>query len=236
MATQMAAAVAGRSCPFCQAVMKPGEALVECNQCHTIHHEECWQEAGGCTTLGCSDATPSAPASVVSAQRRTSACAIWSLVLGILGLSLPAVICGHMGLSRIKRANGFLEGKGLAIAGLVLGYVALAITFLLVALAIPVVKSTSKRAEVMATHVSISALSTAVSMYQMDFGRLPPNLESLSDASNPRGYVYMNGAARDSWGNRFRYHQEANGNGFVITSSGPDKIFDTADDIVKSSL
>jgi hypothetical protein len=59
MATQMAATVVGRTCPFCQAVMKPGEAFVECSQCHTIHHEECWGEHGGCTTPGCQGAPQS---------------------------------------------------------------------------------------------------------------------------------------------------------------------------------
>jgi len=39
--------------------MKPGEAFVECNQCHTIHHEECWSEHGGCTTPGCQGAPQS---------------------------------------------------------------------------------------------------------------------------------------------------------------------------------
>ena len=43
-------------------------------------------------------------------QPKTSALAIWSLVLGILSLScfsilsaIPGVICGHKALSKIKR-------------------------------------------------------------------------------------------------------------------------------------
>ena len=63
--------------------------------------------------------------------RTTSGAAIASLILGILGFcggltSLPAVICGHLGLARIKRSNGTMGGGGMAVAGLILGYLALA--------------------------------------------------------------------------------------------------------------
>jgi hypothetical protein len=48
-------------------------------------------------------------------------------VFGILGLftgiaALPAVICGHTALTKINAAEGRLKGKGLAIAGLIMGY------------------------------------------------------------------------------------------------------------------
>jgi hypothetical protein len=79
---------------------------------------------------------------------KTSALAIWSLVLGILSLmcfsifaSIPGVICGHKALGRIKNSGGMLEGRGLAIAGLVTGYIGLAWAFfiipLMMAIAIP---------------------------------------------------------------------------------------------------
>jgi hypothetical protein len=66
--------------------------------------------------------------------------AVWSLILGIAGffacwaccgpiLSIPAVILGHISRVNIKRDPG-LGGKGLAIAGLVTGYVAIALFLL----------------------------------------------------------------------------------------------------------
>lgn len=62
---------------------------------------------------------------------RTARLAVWSLVLAIAGLVLigplggiPAVICGHIAVRRIKRSSGTLRGRGLAIAGLVVGYTA----------------------------------------------------------------------------------------------------------------
>jgi hypothetical protein len=67
---------------------------------------------------------------------RTSPLAIWSLVLGILGVvllvicigplfAIPAIICGHIAYSRIKRSGGALKGDGLALGGLITGYVCL---------------------------------------------------------------------------------------------------------------
>jgi len=81
-------------------------------------------------------------------QPKTAGLAIWSLVLGILSLTcfsilsaIPGVICGHMALSKIKQSSGALAGQGLAIAGLVTGYMGIlwAVVFLpmMLAIAIP---------------------------------------------------------------------------------------------------
>lgn len=71
---------------------------------------------------------------------RTSGTAIASLVCGILAWfmlpfigALAAVICGHVARSEIRREPpGTVDGDGLAIAGLILGYVQLALGALLV--------------------------------------------------------------------------------------------------------
>ncbi|MDB4816971.1 GYF domain-containing protein [bacterium] len=61
----------------------------------------------------------------------TSGLAIASMVCGILSIILcyvnaivgiPAVICGHMAMKRIKASQGQIAGKGMAIAGLICGY------------------------------------------------------------------------------------------------------------------
>lgn len=76
--------------------------------------------------------------------QKTSALAIWSLVLGILGLTcftiftgIPGLICGHMALSRIKRSGGTLGGQGLAIAGTIMGYMSLLVLPMLMIIAVP---------------------------------------------------------------------------------------------------
>ena len=50
----------------------------------------------------------------------TNGLAIAALVTGIVGVSLVAVILGHMAISQINKTGQ--QGKGMAIAGLVLGY------------------------------------------------------------------------------------------------------------------
>ena len=62
--------------------------------------------------------------------------AVWSLVLSLLAVcgfcctpvgitAIGGVVCGHLALSRIK-ANPRLQGHGLAVAGLIIGYCAIA--------------------------------------------------------------------------------------------------------------
>ena len=64
-----------------------------------------------------------------SPVRETSGLAIASLVCGILGFltcgltGIAAVITGHLAMSSIKRGNGAIEGKGMALAGLITGYI-----------------------------------------------------------------------------------------------------------------
>jgi len=78
--------------------------------------------------------TPGYP---VPAPRPTSGLAITSLVCGIAGLvlfwavvpmlaSIVAVVTGHMALGQTKR-NPALGGRGMAFAGLIMGYVVVAL-------------------------------------------------------------------------------------------------------------
>ena len=71
----------------------------------------------------------------------TSGLAIASMVCGIISLPLcwiwavagiPAVICGHMALKTIKNSETPVEGRGMAIAGLVTGYLAILIQIIFI--------------------------------------------------------------------------------------------------------
>lgn len=69
--------------------------------------------------------------------RQTSPLAIVSLVSGLLGWSLlpligsiVAIVTGHLARGEIRRAPDRYEGDGLAITGLVLGYVAIGLGLL----------------------------------------------------------------------------------------------------------
>lgn len=70
----------------------------------------------------------------------TSGYAIASLVCSLLGYvgvfgigPLLGVIFGHLALREIKNSNGMLQGRGMAQAGLILGYIALGIVVLAIA-------------------------------------------------------------------------------------------------------
>jgi hypothetical protein len=70
---------------------------------------------------------PAARAVPVTPTDQTSGMAIGALVSGIIGLFfsiifLLPIILGHMALSQIRK-NPYLKGSGMALAGLILGYV-----------------------------------------------------------------------------------------------------------------
>ncbi len=89
------------------------------------------------------------PALPVPPPSQRCGLALASLLLGILGivlcplgplLGVPAVICGHVAQSRIRNSAGALRGEGLALGGLITGYISIlmiAFTGLLAAIAIP---------------------------------------------------------------------------------------------------
>lgn len=113
---------------------------VECDSCAgTFAEEVLGMHAGGSDPIYAQPADPDMSGQFGKPQTvfrptQTSSLAILSMVFGILspvflcacGLSLVtslmAVICGHVALARIKRSAGMLTGQGMAISGLVLGY------------------------------------------------------------------------------------------------------------------
>src|SRR5262245_57241008 len=46
----------GAVCPICQTGIASNEASTNCPTCHTPHHQECWNEIGGCAIYGCESA------------------------------------------------------------------------------------------------------------------------------------------------------------------------------------
>jgi len=82
-------------------------------------------------------------------QPKNNGLAVASLVLGILAvllcgvgavLGIPGLICGIMGMSRVKKSGGAEKGHGLALTGTILSGVSIAmipVVGLLAAIAIP---------------------------------------------------------------------------------------------------
>jgi len=142
---------------------------------------------------------PPLPASVPP-YGRPCGLAIASLVLGVVGLCLcivgpllgtPAVICGHLGLSRISRSQGALGGSGLAIGGLVTGYLAIAAGILVLpALLLPAVTQAREKARQVQCLNHLKQIGLGVMMFAGDNeGTLPPTLASVKPyISDPQGF------------------------------------------------
>jgi type IV pilus assembly protein PilA len=101
----------------------------------------CGKETSPASQIASPSVSPAKPA---IGPAHTSGKAIASLACGIFifafPLSILAVIFGHLSLSEIRKSAGRLTGEGIAMAGLVLGYMGLAvIPFILIiaAIAIP---------------------------------------------------------------------------------------------------
>lgn len=118
----------------------------------------------------------------------TSCLAIGSLVCGILafvsaGLTgLPAVIMGHMSLSRIKSSAGALGGKGMAITGLIMGYFGFCLIGIAIfaALAVPAFNSVQRQGNQMKVVLNAKQILLATKQYAADHnGNLPPDIETL---------------------------------------------------------
>ncbi|ANJ27840.1 hypothetical protein ATC03_15105 [Agromyces aureus] len=76
----------------------------------------------------------SAPAYGAPTPAKTNVLAIVSLVASLVGFFtgigfLVGIVCGHIGISQIKKTGE--QGRGMAVAGLVIGYIGLVLSIIL---------------------------------------------------------------------------------------------------------
>jgi hypothetical protein len=132
------------------------------------------------------------------------------MVLGIVWVfwlgSILAVIFGHIALSQIKRSMGALTGRGMAIAGLVLGYVGIALLVASIAAAVVVGPTTATAAQCALDRVVLSSeeqayfddhghYTDAQGLENSGYRAHDTDLHSVildGDASNARGYTIVN--------------------------------------------
>ncbi|HET6840802.1 MAG TPA: DUF4190 domain-containing protein [Candidatus Angelobacter sp.] len=124
--------------------------------------------------------------------------AIWSMVLGILSVvccgigifaGIPAVILGHISHSNIQKSGGALKGEGLAIAGLVLGYGSVLLSFLVLpAIVIPSLLKARITANESAAAATVRTVSTAEATYAITYPQsgFAPDLATLGPGSSVR--------------------------------------------------
>ncbi|MBK1830753.1 DUF4190 domain-containing protein [Verrucomicrobiaceae bacterium R5-34] len=135
---------------------------------------------------------PPVPQPTESRQPETCPLATVSLVLGICAFftwiitGIPAVICGHMAKSKIKKSGGALTGSGKATAGLICGYVSFGMIFVIAflsALATPVIMKQKRKAEQVQTTSAAKQIFLHLIEYDDDYGQFPESLEALAAAN-----------------------------------------------------
>ena len=130
-------------CYQCGSALRPGTAPEEASleqKTDSGRNQQAMGDAGGGSRVyQVPSGRPASPYVVgpTSTLTQTSNLATFALILGILSwIFLPfvgaigAVITGHMGRRQIRESNGQLTGQGLATAGLVLGYLNIALSLL----------------------------------------------------------------------------------------------------------
>ncbi|MEV4422449.1 hypothetical protein AB0L40_21105 [Patulibacter sp. NPDC049589] len=99
---------AGRSCPYCRFPLKPGTGVAECGSCHAVHHDECWEEGGGCAVVGCNATSetrtlvtpaappprPASPATALSRSRTPWSLAVAGVTLVVVLVAAAVVLLG----------------------------------------------------------------------------------------------------------------------------------------------
>ena len=160
----------------------------------------------------------------------TSGKAIFSLVCGVLFFvllfSIPAVIFGHLALYDIRRSRGRLKGRGLAITGIILGYIGVALFIGFIGLGIYGTRLAQKRianrAQVQGENSVVTSLRT-LNTAEIAYSQAHPKLGytcSLSDlraawgisedlaAGNKNGYRFkLQGCTTEKTGGPFVRYQ-----------------------------
>jgi len=135
-------------------------------------------------TLPVSSLPPTAP--VVVGGTKTCGQAIASMILGVLGCvlscltAIPAVVLGHIALGKIKRSGGLLSGRGLAITGLIFGYLQVAMIPVWLGLAVPAFTQVQQKALTIKTQNEARQVIIALKSYAAEHnGTYPETLEVL---------------------------------------------------------
>lgn len=108
---------------------------------------------------------------------KTDGGAIASMVLGIASFVLclsffsgiPAVIVGHISRSKIKKSGGRLKGDGMALAGLILGYISFLFIPIIAAIVIPNVFRARISANESAARATVRAINTSQITYSTTY-------------------------------------------------------------------
>lgn len=145
----------------------------------------------------------------VPVTTKTSGLAVASLICGILSLltlgltGIPAVICGHLARGKIRRAAGGLSGSGMALAGLICGYIGFVGIILISGIAgltAPLIIRQRKKADQTEAVVNARQIGMSLIEFKEEYGSYPD--ESTSTAvADATGHPKVAGSSSNA---RFR--------------------------------
>ena len=140
-------------------------------------------------------------------EARTDSKAIWSLVCGILSVTclwiiagIPAVVLGHVSRSAIRNSMGRLKGEGMALVGLILGWISIAalpVILILATIALPSLLRSRQLANESAAVANLRTINVAELTYFSSAGNygsirelMDAGLLDRSFAVTKTGYVF----------------------------------------------
>jgi prepilin-type processing-associated H-X9-DG protein len=157
-------------------------------------------------------AAPTQPLAGAPGPGKTSALAITSLVLGILGLftcgvtSLVGLILGIVALVKVSRSGGQLSGKGLAIAGICTSGLFLLMVPIYAAMLLPALARAKAKAQTINCLNNVKQLNLGVMTYAQANGDKFPTADQWCDAILKQvGSEKVFRCPGDSQGNRSDY-------------------------------
>ncbi len=121
---------------------------------------------------------------------------ITSLVLGILSIAclsilagIPAIITGHIARGRAKREPALYGGEGFALAGLIMGYLSIALGLVMIplmaALMLPALAQAKNRAQTIACVSNMKMIGLAARIWSNDHNEIyPPDFLTMSNELN----------------------------------------------------
>lgn len=130
-------------------------------------------------------------------QPKTNGLAMASLVLGILSVltcglglifSIPGLICGIMGMNRVKNSGGREQGHGMALAGTVLSGVSLIlipVAGLLAAIAIPNFVKAKQSSQRSACVSNLRTIDGAKAVWALENKKVDGTVPSPDDLFGP---------------------------------------------------
>ncbi len=130
---------------------------------------------------------------------QTDGGAVASMILGIASFALclsfitgiPAIILGHISLSKIKKSMGRLKGEGMALAGLILGYISLPFILIIAAIAIP----NMLRARISANESAAASTVRTINTTQVTYSTTYPEQGYARDLATLGGNCSAGGTA-----------------------------------------